>query len=66
LLRDCQCVSANGQIIFDTKNEIGKNLGILIAWIVVSLITISLGTWVTRRKTVNAHKKEMAERRQGM
>jgi len=39
-------------------------MGILIAWIVLSLITISLGTWVTRRKSVNAHHKEMAERRQ--
>ncbi|TYJ52218.1 hypothetical protein B9479_007177 [Cryptococcus floricola] len=48
-------------IIFNTKNDIGMNLGILIAWIAVSFITISLGTWLFRRQSVNQHNKEVGE-----
>lgn len=48
-------------IIFNTKNDIGKNLGILIAWIVVSLITVPLATWLSRRKAVNLHRKAKGE-----
>ena len=44
-------------IIFNTKNEIGMNLGILIAWTVLSMITISLATWAYRRKDVNAYRQ---------
>lgn len=43
-------------IIFNTKNEIAMNLGILLAWIVFSMITITLATWLMRRKAVNAHR----------
>ena len=42
-------------IIFDTKNEIAQNLGILLAWAVFSMFTISLATWLLRRKSVNAY-----------
>lgn len=48
-------------IIFNTKNEIGKNIGIIIAWIVVSLITVPLATWLTRRKAVKLHQKAKGE-----
>ncbi|ADV22219.1 endoplasmic reticulum protein [Cryptococcus gattii Ru294] len=48
-------------IIFNTKNEIGQNMGILIAWVVVNFITISLGTWLFRRRSVNQHNKEVGE-----
>jgi hypothetical protein len=48
------------QIIFNTKNEIGKNLGILIAWIVLSFITVSVATWLTRRKSVNEYHRQQA------
>ena len=44
-------------IIFDTKNEIGKNIGILLAWTAVSMITVSLATLITRRKELRAHTK---------
>jgi len=44
-------------IIFDTKNEIAKNLGILLAWAVFSMITVALATWLMRRKSVNEYKK---------
>lgn len=43
-------------IIFNTKNEIAQNLGILLAWIALSLITVSLATWLGRRKAVNQHR----------
>lgn len=43
-------------LIFDTKNEIAQNLGILLAWAVFSMITISLATWLMRRKAVNAYR----------
>lgn len=42
-------------IIFDTKNQIAQNLGILLAWAVFSMFTISLATWLLRRKSVNAY-----------
>jgi len=48
-------------IIFNTKNEVGMNLGILVAWIVLSMITIPLATWAFRRGSVNAHRREVGE-----
>ncbi|OXM77023.1 endoplasmic reticulum protein [Cryptococcus neoformans Bt63] len=48
-------------IIFNTKNEIGQNMGILVAWVVVNFITISLGTWLFRRRSINQHNKEVGE-----
>ncbi|WWC59308.1 uncharacterized protein I303_101859 [Kwoniella dejecticola CBS 10117] len=48
-------------IIFDTKNDIAENLGILLAWIVVNIITICVATWLFRRKSVNEHNKEVGE-----
>ncbi|GFZ51748.1 hypothetical protein JCM24511_09516, partial [Saitozyma sp. JCM 24511] len=48
-------------IIFDTKNQIGMDIGILIAWIVVSCCTITVATWLFRRKAVNQHRKEVGE-----
>ena len=51
-------------IIFDTKNHLGLNAGVLIAWIVLSCITIPLFTWITRRKDVAAFEQttESAEK----
>ncbi|TFL06621.1 hypothetical protein BDV98DRAFT_600637 [Pterulicium gracile] len=37
-------------IIFGTKNELGLNFGVLIAWIVLSLLTMPLFIWIKRRK----------------
>ncbi|ORY30405.1 hypothetical protein BCR39DRAFT_564917 [Naematelia encephala] len=48
-------------IIFDTKNELGRNIGILLGWIGLSLVTIPVATWIFRRESVNAHQKAMAE-----
>ncbi|WWC86960.1 uncharacterized protein L201_001841 [Kwoniella dendrophila CBS 6074] len=48
-------------IIFNTRNEIAQNLGILLAWIVLSIITITTATWLIRRKAINQHNKEVGE-----
>jgi hypothetical protein len=48
-------------LIFNTKNDIGKNIGIVIAWVVVSVITVPLSTWLLRRKAVNLHRKAKGE-----
>lgn len=48
-------------IIFNTKNELGRNFGILLAWIGVSMITITIATWLYRRKAVNEHNRQMGE-----
>lgn len=55
---------ADPQIIFNTKNQIGRELGILLAWIVFSFITISVSTWLLRRKSVNQHRREVAQNSQ--
>lgn len=36
-------------IIFNTKNHLGESAGVLIAWIVLSCITVPLFTWLMRR-----------------
>ncbi|KAF8915948.1 hypothetical protein CPB85DRAFT_1217167 [Mucidula mucida] len=36
-------------IIFSTKNELGLHFGILIIWMVASMVTLPLFTWYTRR-----------------
>ena len=48
-------------IIFDTKNDLAMNLGILLAWIALSMITISVATWAFRRRSVNDHRKAVGE-----
>lgn len=48
-------------LIFDTKSELGRNCGILLGWIGVSLITVSLATWLMRRKAVNEHRRATGE-----
>jgi len=41
-------------IIFDTKNHLGRNFGVLLAWTVLSLITVPLFTFIMRRKEMRA------------
>ncbi|KAG8987044.1 hypothetical protein FRB90_003625 [Tulasnella sp. 427] len=48
-------------IIFNTKNKMGLNAGVLVAWIVVSLITVPLFTWLMRRKDEMAERKRAEE-----
>ncbi|KLT42363.1 hypothetical protein CC85DRAFT_285597 [Cutaneotrichosporon oleaginosum] len=49
-------------LIFGTRNELGRNFGILLAWIVVSMVNIALATYFFRRKAVNEHAKQVGER----
>ncbi|CEL62334.1 Nitrosoguanidine resistance protein SNG1 OS=Saccharomyces cerevisiae (strain ATCC 204508 / S288c) GN=SNG1 PE=1 SV=1 [Rhizoctonia solani AG-1 IB] len=49
-------------ILFDTKNHLGLNAGVLMSWIVLSLITIPLFTVIMRRRDERAHQQEMAEK----
>lgn len=48
-------------LVFGTKNQLGQNFGILLAWTVLSMLTIALATYLYRRKAVNEHAREMGE-----
>ncbi|KAJ7761796.1 hypothetical protein B0H16DRAFT_1530565 [Mycena metata] len=37
-------------VVFGTKNEVGLNAGVLIAWIALSCLTLPLVQWVMRRR----------------
>ncbi|KAL1756270.1 hypothetical protein FB107DRAFT_290241 [Schizophyllum commune] len=41
-------------IVFGSKNTLGLNFGVLVAWIVISCITLPLFQWFVRRKLVAA------------
>ncbi|KAJ7347373.1 hypothetical protein DFH08DRAFT_159896 [Mycena albidolilacea] len=44
-------------IVFRTKNDVGMNFGILLAWVVLSCITIPLFQWFVRRRAAAAQAK---------
>jgi hypothetical protein len=46
------------QIIFNTKNQIAMDIGILLAWVFLSCITVTLVTWLYRRKDLQQYRKE--------
>lgn len=48
-------------IIFNTKNKLGLNAGVLLAWLALSMITVPLFTWIMRRKDEQAEKKKVDE-----
>ncbi|KAG9047508.1 hypothetical protein FS837_002093 [Tulasnella sp. UAMH 9824] len=50
-------------IIFNTKDRLGLNAGVLLAWVVLSMITVPLFTWLMRRKDEQAEKQKNAEQR---
>ncbi|GMK57815.1 hypothetical protein CspeluHIS016_0406490 [Cutaneotrichosporon spelunceum] len=52
------CNRAIRTIIFNTKNDLGQNFGILLAWIAFSIFTNSLTTYLYRRKAVNEHERD--------
>ncbi|PBK96260.1 hypothetical protein ARMGADRAFT_989972 [Armillaria gallica] len=49
-------------VLFDTKNELGLHFGILIAWTVISMITLPTFQWFMRRESVS---DKMALREEG-
>ncbi|KAJ7841771.1 hypothetical protein B0H13DRAFT_2255792 [Mycena leptocephala] len=44
-------------IVFRTKNDVGMNFGVLIAWVALSCITLPLFQWFMRRRLVAAQGK---------
>ncbi|GAB1528084.1 hypothetical protein RhiTH_011275 [Rhizoctonia solani] len=48
-------------ILFNTKNHLGLNAGVILAWIVLSLTTIPLFTVIMRRRDERAHERELAK-----
>ncbi|KAJ7804958.1 hypothetical protein B0H14DRAFT_3773198 [Mycena olivaceomarginata] len=48
-------------IVFRTKNDVGMNFGILIAWVALSCITLPLFQWFMRRRLVAAQAKTPAQ-----
>lgn len=50
-------------IIFNTKNRLGLNAGVLLAWMVLSMITVPLFTWLMRRKDEQAEEQKNAEKK---
>ncbi|KAG9037262.1 hypothetical protein FRB95_006205 [Tulasnella sp. JGI-2019a] len=49
---------ATRTIIFNTHSHLGRNAGIILAWVALSCITIPLFTWWTRRPEVRAHEQQ--------
>lgn len=47
-------------LIFNGKNVTGGNLGILIGWILLSMVNVTGATWLFRRKEINAYKASLA------
>jgi ABC-type polysaccharide/polyol phosphate export permease len=39
-------------ILFGTKNHLGLNFGVLLAWIVISMLTLPLFQWFMRREHI--------------
>ncbi|KAB5590166.1 Nitrosoguanidine resistance protein SNG1 [Ceratobasidium theobromae] len=52
-------------ILFNTKNHMGRSAGVIIAWIVLSAITLPLFTIIMRRRDMRAHQKAIAEKNGG-
>ncbi|KAL0572094.1 hypothetical protein V5O48_009872 [Marasmius crinis-equi] len=51
-------------ILFSTKNEVGLNFGILLAWVAISCMTLPLFQWIMRRKHIDeiSHRFEPNEK----
>jgi hypothetical protein len=47
-------------IIFDTKNVLGESIGVLLAWVALSIFTVTLTTWLKRRNEVRAYRAKEA------
>ncbi len=41
-------------IIFNTKNHLGRNFGVLLAWVALSLITLPVLQYLVRRREIAA------------
>ncbi|KAF8602424.1 hypothetical protein BDV93DRAFT_444098 [Ceratobasidium sp. AG-I] len=52
-------------ILFDTKNHLGLNAGVILGWVALSCVTIPLFTIIMRRRDVRAHNKAIEEKNGG-
>lgn len=52
-------------IIFDTKNELAQDAGILIAWVALSVVTVSSLTWLQRKREARKVQKDASDIRKG-
>ncbi|CAE6469862.1 unnamed protein product [Rhizoctonia solani] len=50
-------------ILFNTKNRLGLNAGVLLGWVLLSCITILLFTVIMRRRDERAHQKTEEQRK---
>lgn len=50
---------ATRAILFNTKNHMGRSAGILVAWITLSIVTLTAVTLWQRRGHVRAHRALM-------
>ncbi|KAJ6539890.1 hypothetical protein DFH09DRAFT_1090201 [Mycena vulgaris] len=48
-------------IVFRTKNDVGMNFGVLIAWVALSCLTLPLFQWFVRRRLVAAARAQRAQ-----
>jgi len=46
-------------ILFSTKNVLGRNAGVLAAWMGLSVITITALTWMRRRNTIKQERRRV-------
>ncbi|KAG8735475.1 hypothetical protein FRC10_010472 [Ceratobasidium sp. 414] len=49
-------------ILFNTKNHLGLNAGVILGWCALSCVTIPLFTILMRRRDVRAHQKAIEEK----
>ncbi|KAG8735063.1 hypothetical protein FRC10_011020 [Ceratobasidium sp. 414] len=52
-------------ILFNTKNHLGLNAGVILGWCALSCVTISLFTILMRRRDVRAHQRAVEEKNGG-
>ncbi|EJD42102.1 hypothetical protein AURDEDRAFT_68049 [Auricularia subglabra TFB-10046 SS5] len=48
-------------LVFGTKSYLGLNFGVLIAWIVVAITSLSLALLLTRRRDEAAHRRQLSK-----
>ncbi|KAG0134192.1 hypothetical protein HOY82DRAFT_231859 [Tuber indicum] len=58
-------VAASRSIVFDVRSEIGRNFGVLFAWVCVSVLLFPVCTLIARRRAEREMMGEVGVRREG-
>ncbi|CAZ85833.1 unnamed protein product [Tuber melanosporum] len=58
-------VAASRSIVFDVRNEIGRNFGVLFAWVCVSVLLFPVCTLIARRRAERGRMDEVGVRKEG-